>query len=107
MRLDSIEVTNKAGSGHPTSCASIAELFAILFFHPSGMKYNINQVDHFHSDRLILSKGHAAPILFSAWMEAGYFTKEEFLTMREFTSRLEGHPTPILPFVDVATGSLG
>ncbi len=105
LRIDSIRATTAAGSGHPTSCCSAADIVAALFF--SEMRYDPTQPQHPHADRFILSKGHAAPILYAAWAEAGYIPRDELLKLRELSSDLEGHPTPRLPFVDVATGSLG
>ncbi|NLM16166.1 MAG: transketolase [Candidatus Riflebacteria bacterium] len=105
IRLLSIETTAKAGSGHPTSCCSCAEALAVMFFH--SMKYLPQDPGNAANDRLVLSKGHAAPALYAAWSEAGYLKEEELYTLREMGSRIEGHPMPSLPFVDVATGSLG
>ena len=105
LRIDSIRATTAAGSGHPTSCCSAADLVAALFF--GEMRYDPTDPHHPLADRFVLSKGHAAPILYAAWAEVGYIPREELLELREFTSDLEGHPTPRLPFVDVATGSLG
>src|SRR5262245_58550760 len=105
LRIESIRSTSEAGSGHPTSCMSAADIIAALFF--AEMRYDPAEPDHPGADRFVLSKGHAAPILYAAWAEAGYIPRERLLTLREFTSDLEGHPTPRLPFVDVATGSLG
>ena len=105
LRIHSIVATSKAGSGHPSSCASMAELMSVLFF--DVMRYHPDDSRNMADDRFILSKGHAAPILYAAWAEAGAFPIEHLETLREFTSDLEGHPTPRLPFVDVATGSLG
>jgi transketolase len=105
LRIDSIRSTSEAGSGHPTSCCSAADLVAALFF--AEMRFDPGNPHHAGSDRFILSKGHAAPLLYAAWAEAGAFDREELLHLREITSDLEGHPTPRLPFVDVATGSLG
>ncbi|KFM69208.1 Transketolase, partial [Stegodyphus mimosarum] len=90
---------------HPTSCSSIAEIMSVLFFH--AMRYKISNPKDPASDRLILSKGHAAPILYAAWAEAGLFSVDDLLNLRKVDSDLEGHPTPRLNFVDVATGSLG
>jgi len=105
LRIHSIEATTAAGSGHPTSCCSAADVVAALFF--GHMKYDAKN-PHFHNnDRFILSKGHAAPLLYAAWAETGLFPASELLKLRTFGSDLEGHPTPRLPFVDVATGSLG
>jgi transketolase len=80
---------------------------SVLFFDPSGMKYDPQHPENQLNDRLILSKGHAAPILYAAWAEAGLVKKEDLLNLRKITSDLEGHPTPRLNFIDVATGSLG
>uniref|UniRef100_A0A1I8IBV8 transketolase n=1 Tax=Macrostomum lignano TaxID=282301 RepID=A0A1I8IBV8_9PLAT len=90
---------------HPTSCASMAEIMSVLFFHT--MKYSVKEPKLYTNDRFILSKGHAAPILYAAWAEAGLFPASELLNLRKISSDLEGHPTPRLSFVDVATGSLG
>lgn len=100
-------MTNASNSGHPTSCCSMAELISVLFFDESGMRASIEHPRSFVNDRFVLSKGHAAPILYAAWAEAGLVKKEELLNIRKFDCDLEGHPTPALPFVDVATGSLG
>lgn len=105
LRIHSITATTAAGSGHPTSCLSAAEIMAVLFF--GQMRYDPKNPRHPNNDRFILSKGHAAPILYAAWAEAGLFPVEDLLQLRRITSDLEGHPTPRLPFVDVATGSLG
>ena len=105
LRIDSVEATTAAGSGHPTSCASMAEIMAVLFFRI--MRYDPSHPRAPANDVFVLSKGHAAPILYAAWAEAGAFPHEHLLTLRQFGSDLEGHPTPRLPFVDVATGSLG
>src|SRR6516164_9116662 len=105
LRIDSIRATSEAGSGHPTSCCSMAELMAALFF--SEMRFDPADPANPEADRFVLSKGHAAPILYAAWAEAGAFPRAELLTLRQIGSDLEGHPTPRLPFVDVATGSLG
>src|SRR5882672_8583491 len=105
LRIHSITSTTAAGSGHPTSCCSAADIVAALFF--GHMRYDAKNPHYHNNDRFILSKGHAAPILYAAWSEAGLFPASELLKLREFTSDLEGHPTPRLSFVDVATGSLG
>jgi transketolase len=105
LRIDSARSTSEAGSGHPTSCFSAAELMAALFF--AEMRFDPKNPHDPDSDRFVLSKGHAAPILYAAWAEAGAFDRGELLKLREIGSDLEGHPTPRLPFVDVATGSLG
>jgi transketolase len=105
LRVDSIRATTVAGSGHPTSSMSPADLMAVLL--SKYLRYDFNNPDNPNNDRLILSKGHAAPILYSMYKAAGAITDEELLSLRQFGSRLEGHPTPVLPWVDVATGSLG
>ncbi len=105
LRIHSINATTAAGSGHPTSCLSAADVMAALFF--GHMRYNAKNPHYYNNDRFILSKGHAAPILYAAWAETGLFPTEDLLTLRKYGSDLEGHPTPRLPFVDVATGSLG
>ena len=105
LRIDSVLATTEAGSGHPTSCASAADIVATLFF--SVMRYDPKNPKHPANDRFILSKGHAAPLLYAAWAETGLFDRKELLRLRTLSSDLEGHPTPRLSFVDVATGSLG
>ncbi|XP_054859554.1 transketolase-like protein 1 [Eublepharis macularius] len=105
LRVHSIRATCASNSGHPTSCCSAAEVMAVLFFH--AMRYKAGQPGHPSNDRFVLSKGHAAPVLYAAWAEAGYIREPELLQLRKIDSDLEGHPTPRLPFVDVATGSLG
>jgi transketolase len=105
LRIDSVRSTTEAGSGHPTSCASAAEIMSVLFY--SVMRYDPRDPHRQDSDVFVLSKGHAAPILYAAWAEAGAFPREKLLTLRKVDSDLEGHPTTRLPFVDVATGSLG
>ncbi len=105
LRIHSIVATSEAGSGHPTSCMSAADLTAAVFFH--AMRYDVANPKNPVNDRFVLSKGHAAPLLYAAWAEAGAFPVERLKTLREFTSDLEGHPTPRLPWVEVATGSLG
>ncbi|MEY2467268.1 MAG: transketolase [Verrucomicrobiota bacterium] len=105
LRIHSIEATTQAGSGHPTSCCSAADVVAALFF--GHMKYNPKDPHYYNNDRFILSKGHAAPLLYAAWAETGLFPTSELLKLREIGSDLEGHPTPRLSFADVATGSLG
>jgi transketolase len=105
LRIDCVRSTTEAGSGHPTTCLSAAEIVAALFF--AEMRFDPKNPGHPYADRFVLSKGHAAPILYAAWAEAGLFPREELLKLRRLDSDLEGHPTPRLPFVDVATGSLG
>jgi transketolase len=105
LRIDSVRSTSEAGSGHPSTCCSAAEIMAALFF--GEMRYDPRDPANQDNDRFVLSKGHAAPILYAAWAEAGIIRREDQLTLRKFDSDLEGHPTPRLPWVDVATGSLG
>ncbi|XP_076043912.1 transketolase-like protein 2 isoform X2 [Oratosquilla oratoria] len=105
LRIHSIKQTSASNSGHPTSCASMAEIMSVLFFHT--MRYKVSEPRDPSSDRFILSKGHGAPILYAAWAEAGLFPAEDLMNLRKIDSDLEGHPTPRLNFVDVATGSLG
>jgi transketolase len=105
LRVDSVKSTSEAASGHPTSCCSAAEIVAAVFF--AEMRFDPRDPRHRGSDRFVLSKGHAAPVLYAAWAEAGAFDRAELLNLRRIDSDLEGHPTPRLPFVDVATGSLG
>ncbi|KAM9856022.1 transketolase-like protein 2 [Aulostomus maculatus] len=105
LRILSIRSTCASNSGHPTSCCSAAELMSVLFFHT--MRYKADDPRHHCNDRFVLSKGHAAPVLYAAWAEAGYLKESELLNLRKLDSDLEGHPTPKLAFVDVATGSLG
>jgi transketolase len=105
LRIDSVRSTTEAGSGHPTTCLSAADILAVLFF--DELRFDPNDPQHPEADRFVLSKGHAAPILYAAWAAAGAFPREAVMNLRKITSDLEGHPTPRLPFVDVATGSLG
>src|SRR5215212_7657799 len=105
LRIDSVASTSRAGSGHPTTCLSAADIMAVLFF--SEMRFDPKNPQDPDNDRFVLSKGHAAPILYAAWAEAGLFPRERLMELRTFESDLEGHPTPRLNFVDVATGSLG
>jgi len=105
LRIHSLRATSAAGSGHPTSCLSAAELVAATFFH--AMKFDPADPNSLSSDRFVLSKGHAAPLLYAALAEAGVFPVSRLLTLRQFGSELEGHPTPLVPGVDAATGSLG
>ena len=105
LRKESIRATTASASGHPTSCMSAADLMAALFF--AEMRFDPKNPKHLEADRFIMSKGHAAPLLYAMWSEAGLIPREQLTDLRLFTSNLEGHPTPRLPFVDVATGSLG
>ena len=105
LRIDSIRATTAAGSGHPTSSMSAAEIMACLFF--SVMNFDPQDPANPANDKFVLSKGHAAPVLYSTWTELGYISREHLLTLRKIDSDLEGHPTPELKFVSVPTGSLG
>jgi transketolase len=105
LRVDSIRSSTGAGSGHPTSSMSAAELMAVLL--GKYLRYDFDNPENPANDHLIFSKGHASPLLYSIYKAAGAISDEELLTFREFGSRLQGHPTPALPWVDVATGSLG
>jgi len=105
LRIHSITATTAAGSGHPTSCCSAADVVAALFF--GHMKYDAKNPHFYNNDRFILSKGHAAPLLYAAWAENGFIPVAELAKLRQFGNDLEGHPTPRLAFADVATGSLG
>src|SRR5512137_934564 len=105
LRIESIRATTAAGSGHPSTCCSAADIVATLFF--AEMRFDPKRPQDPDNDRFVLSKGHAAPLLYAAWAEAGAFDRSELLKLRQLGSDLEGHPTPRLPFVDVATGSLG
>ncbi|XP_070500826.1 LOW QUALITY PROTEIN: transketolase-like protein 2 [Chironomus tepperi] len=105
LRIHSITSTQASKSGHPTSCASIAEVLSVLFFNT--MRYKLSAPRDASADRFVLSKGHAAPILYAAWAEAGLFPVSDLQNLRKIDSDLEGHPTPRLNFIDVGTGSLG
>ena len=108
LRSDSIRCTTAAGSGHPTSSMSAADLMAVLLME--HLHYDFNDPHNVRNDRLIFSKGHAAPLLYSMYKAAGAITDEQLLSLRKFGSPIEGHPVPEpngLPYVDVATGSLG
>ncbi|MGZ8694633.1 MAG: transketolase [Gaiellaceae bacterium] len=105
LRVDSVRAAAVTSSGHPTSSMSAADLMAVLL--ANHLRYDFDAPDNAANDHLIFSKGHASPLLYSLYKAAGAITDEELLTFRKFGSRLEGHPTPVLPWVDVATGSLG
>ncbi|WP_439946845.1 transketolase [Streptomyces sp. BBFR109] len=106
LRVDSVRAAAEAGSGHPTSSMSAADLMAVLL--ANHLRYDFDRPDHPGNDRFVLSKGHASPLLYSAYKAAGAIDDEELLTFRKLGSRLEGHPTPQrLPWVETATGSLG
>ena len=105
LRMASVRSTSAAGSGHPSSCCSAADVVAALFF--AHMKFDPKNPQHDHNDRFVLSKGHAAPLLYAVWAELGLIKQTELERLRKIDCDLEGHPTPRLPFVDVPTGSLG
>ena len=105
LRVDAVRASAKAGSGHPTSSMSAADLAAVLL--AAHFRYDFDDPKSPANDRLIFSKGHASPLVYGLFRAAGALSEEEFGTYRQFGSRLEGHPTPVLPWVDVATGSLG
>ncbi|MDQ3855159.1 MAG: transketolase, partial [Chloroflexota bacterium] len=105
LRVDSIRNSSAAGSGHPTSSLSPADLMAVLL--AKYLRYDYDEPDNPHNDHMIFSKGHASSLVYSMFRAVGAITDEEMLTYRHFGSRLQGHPTPALPWVDVATGSLG
>jgi transketolase len=105
LRVDSIRAAAVTSSGHPTSSMSAADLMAVLM--SKYLHYDFDDPDNPSNDHLVFSKGHASPLLYSMYKAAGAVTDEELLTFREFGSRLQGHPTPAIPWVDVATGSLG
>jgi transketolase len=105
IRVDSVRSSSAAASGHPTSSMSAADLMAVLM--SKYLHYDFGTPDDPRNDHLIFSKGHASPLLYAMYKAAGAISDDEMLTFRQFGSRIEGHPTPILPWVDVATGSLG
>src|SRR3954447_8759160 len=105
LRVDSVRAAAAAGSGHPTSSMSAADLMAVLL--AKYLRYDFSAPESPANDHLVFSKGHASPLLYSMYKLAGAIDDEELLTFREFGSRLQGHPTPEIPWVDVATGSLG
>jgi transketolase len=105
LRVDSIRASAVTKSGHPTSSMSAADLMAVLL--AKYLRYDFDRPEHPGNDHLVFSKGHASPLLYALFKAAGAISDEELLGFRELGSRLEGHPTPVLPWVDVATGSLG
>jgi len=105
LRVDSVRAAAVTKSGHPTSSMSAADLMSVLL--AKYLRYDFDEPDDPRNDHLVFSKGHASPLLYSMYKAAGAITDEELLTFRKFGSRREGHPTPVLPWVDVATGSLG
>jgi len=105
LRVDAIRPAAKAGSGHPTSGMSAADLMAVLL--AKYLRYDFDNPHDPHNDRLVFSKGHASTLLYAMFRAAGVISEDELLTYRQFDSIFEGHPTPRIPWVDVATGSLG
>jgi transketolase len=105
LRVDAVRAADAAGSGHPTSSMSAADLMAVLVAR--HLRYDVDVPDNPNNDHLIFSKGHASPLVYAIFRMIGAISDDELLSFRKFGSRLEGHPTPILPWVDVATGSLG
>ncbi|MDQ3897741.1 MAG: transketolase, partial [Actinomycetota bacterium] len=105
LRVDAVRCSGEAGSGHPTSSMSAADLMAVLI--SKYLHYDFNDPENPANDHLIFSKGHASPLLYAIYKAVGAVTEEELATYRQLGSRLEGHPTPDIPWVDVATGSLG
>jgi transketolase len=106
VRFHCLNMTSTAHSGHLTSSLSAADLTTALLFGGT-FRFKVDEPAHPNNDRLIFSKGHASPLFYALWAVAGCLTEEELLTYRQFGSRLEGHPTPRLPYVEAATGSLG
>src|SRR6201997_4211714 len=105
LRVDSIRSSSAGGSGHPTSSMSAADIIAVLL--ANHLHYDFDRPEDPRNDHLIFSKGHASPLYYSMLRATGAISDDEMLTFRRLGSRLEGHPTPVLPWVDVATGSLG
>ncbi|HEW81529.1 MAG TPA: transketolase, partial [Nitrospirae bacterium] len=98
--------TTSAGSGHPTSSLSAADLMSVLFFGDI-FRFDLEDPDYPNNDRLVFSKGHASPLFYAMWAAAGAVTEEEMMSLRKFGSSLEGHPTRAFKYTEVATGSLG
>ena len=105
LRVDSVRAAAAANSGHPTSSMSAADLVAVLA--ANHLRYDWDQPEHPNNDHLIFSKGHASPLLYALYKACGAITDDDLLSFRRYGSKIEGHPTPVLPWVDVATGSLG
>src|SRR6476469_9784922 len=97
IRVDSIRSSTAAGSGHPTSSMSAADLMAVLM--SKYLRYDFDRPENPANDHLIFSKGHASPLLYSMYKAAGAVSDQELLTFRKFGSRLQGHPTPEIPWV--------
>lgn len=105
LRVSSVNMSAVAGSGHPSSCLSAADIVTVLFFY--AMRFDPDNFEHVDNDRFILSKGHASALLYAVWKELGKLTEQDLLTYRQFDSVLEGHPTFRFPFTEAATGALG
>src|SRR5919197_2889145 len=105
LRVDSIRPSAVSKSGHPTSGLSAADLMAVLL--DKYLRYDFDDPKNPANDRLVFSKGHASTLMYAMFRAAGAISEEELLSYRQFGSILEGHPTPRIPWVDVATGSLG
>jgi transketolase len=105
LRVDAVRASAQASSGHPTSSMSAADLAAVLL--DAHLRYDFDNPRDPRNDRLVFSKGHASPLVYGIFRAAGVISHDELMTYRKFGSRLEGHPVPVLPWVDVATGSLG
>ncbi len=105
LRVDAVRMSGKANSGHPTSSMSAADLMAVLV--ANHLRYDFAEPDNPANDHLIFSKGHASPLLYAIYRAAGAVSEDDLDSYRRFGSMLEGHPTPMIPWVDVATGSLG
>ena len=105
MRVSSLVMTSLAGSGHPTTCLSAADIVATLFFYE--MRFDPESHIYPNNDRFILSKGHAAPLLYAAWKEIGILTEADLYNYRKIDSVLEGHPTMRFAHTEAATGALG
>jgi transketolase len=106
IRYYSLASTTEAGSGHPTSSLSAADLMSGLLFGGT-FRYDLADPAHPNNDRLIFSKGHASPLFYALWAAAGAVRERQLMTLRKFNSPLEGHPTPAFPYTEAATGSLG
>ncbi len=105
LRIDSIRATTQAGSGHPTSCMSAADIVSAIFFN--FLKFDIQKPHNINNDRFVMSKGHAIPVVYAAWKQLGVISDKQLMDLRKFSSPLEGHPTPRFEYNEAATGSLG
>src|SRR5690349_14326057 len=105
LRVDSVRAADAAGSGHPTSSMSAADLMAVLL--AKHLRYDFGAPENPMNDHLVFSKGHASPLVYSLFKAAGAISDDDLLSFRKMGSPYQGHPTPVIPWVDVATGSLG